>query len=361
MTPIELKQYIYENNKIKEILSKIGCGNILYHENKEYYSCSNAIGGDCNNPAAINIKNNPYLNYINYTRGVSVEDHKDLINLVQYNMSFDFPKALKFIHKLLGLKFSYTKPSTEVEVKKETPVSFFERFHVKTCKCNVLDFHPLDENIIGDFLPCIHIDLFREGIIKSTIKKFGLGYSYRWKRTIFPVRYWSTGELMGYNARTSVENYEEFGIKKYYITPGMRKDINLYGLYENYEEIQKAGLVTVFEAEKSVLKRDSRMDYTAVALQGHSMSDEQVRILLGLGIREIVIALDKDVPDEEVWHMCEKFYRHLKVSYIKDRWNLLGDKDSPADACSKKYKFLFNHRIVYDEEKHKKYLRSLKK
>ena len=33
--------------------------------------------------------------------------------------------------------------------------------------------------------------------------------------------------------------------------------MNLYGLYENYDAIQKAGYVVVFEAEKSVLKRDT--------------------------------------------------------------------------------------------------------
>lgn len=57
-----------------------------------------------------------------------------------------------------------------------------------------------------------------------------------------------------------------------------------------------------------VLKRDSLNDPTGVALEGHFMSDEQVRIILGVGVKEVVIAMDKDVPIEEVWSMCEKFY-----------------------------------------------------
>ena len=219
----------------------------------------------------------------------------------------------------------------------------------------------MSEDILNDFVPYIHIDLFREGIIKRTIKKFGLGYSYRWRRTIFPIRYWLDGTLMGYNARSSIENCSEFGISKYFITPGMRKEINIYGLWENYKDIQKAGYIVIFEAEKSVLKRDSRMDPTGGAIEGHVLSDEQVRIILGIGVEEVIIAMDNDVPIEEVWNMCEKFYGLRKVSYIRDKWKLLGPKDSPADAPNKIYNFLFKWRIPYDESKHREYLKSLKK
>ena len=61
-----------------------------------------------------------------------------------------------------------------------------------------------------------------------------------------------TGELLGYNARTSVENYELFDIPKYFITLGYQKQNNIYGLYENYKSIKEADYVTVFESEKSV-------------------------------------------------------------------------------------------------------------
>ena len=193
-----------------------------------------------------------------------------------------------------------------------------------------------------------------------TARKFGLAYSYRRKRVIIPHRYWMTGELIGINARTTVSNYEELGIRKYYLTEGMNKSINLYGLYENYNEIQKAGYVVVYESEKSVLKRDSLNDPTGVALSGHTLSDEQAAILIGLNV-EIIIALDKDVPIEEVRHVCEKFRNIRNVSYIYDQWDLLEDKQSPADASNKVYNFLFKYRSKYDDEMHKKYLESLEK
>ena len=172
------------------------------------------------------------------------------------------------------------------------------------------------------------------------------------------MKYWLTGELLGFNQRTTVENYEEFNIKKYFITPTYQKHLNIYGLYENYDSIQKAGYVVVAESEKSVLKRDSLGDGTVVALSGKSMSDEQVRILMGLEV-EIVIGLDKDVDVNEVRHLCDKFKNARKVSYIYDSTGILGNKDAPMDASNKDYQFLFNNRIVYDREEQRKYQKSL--
>ena len=88
-------------------------------------------------------------------------------------------------------------------------------------------------------------------------------------------------------------------------------ELNLYGLYENYDSIQKAGYVVVAESEKSVLKRDSFGDGTVVALSGKSISDEQVRILMGLNV-EIIIGLDKDVDVNEIRFMCEKFQKFFR-------------------------------------------------
>ncbi len=80
------------------------------------------------------------------------------------------------------------------------------------------------------------------------------------------------------------------------------------------------------------------------------------------GLQEVVIAVDNDIPLEEIRHMCEKFYHLRKVSYIYDRWGLLKQKKmSPADANNKVYDYLFKHRVVYDESEHKKYLQGLKK
>lgn len=357
MTINELKEYIYNENKIEYILEQLGCHEIKYNAQKEYWSAAHKDG---DNPQGVNIRNNEYLNYRSFSRGVDYEDGKDLISLVEITNKMSFIEAIKYLHKILGLPFEFKKKE-EKPKKKYDPLSIFK----KVLKCsrgiiNVNDIHVLDDKLLDDFIPMLHIDWVKQGITEKTRKKFGLAYSYKHKRVVIPMRYWLTGELLGFNQRTTVENYKEFNIKKYFITPTYPKQLNLYGLYENYDSIQKAGYVVVAESEKSVLKRDSLGDSTVVALSGKSMSDEQVRILIGLNV-EIVIGLDKDVDINEIRHMCNKFKNIRKVSYIHDFMGILGNKDAPMDARNKDYQFLFDNRIVYDKSEQRKYQESLNK
>ena len=357
MTISELKKYIYEQNKIEYILEEIGCHNIRYNNQKEYWSAAQPDG---DNPQGVNIRNNEYLSYRSFSRSIDYEDNKDLISLVETVKSLSFVEAIKYIHNILDLPFEF-KRNEEKPKKKFDPLNVFKRVLKNGRRTvNVDDIHILDDKLLDDYIPMLHIDWLREGVMPWTRKKFGLAYSYKHRRVVIPMRYWLTGELLGFNQRTTVENWEEFNIKKYFITPTYPKLLNLYGLYENYDAIQKAGYVVVYEAEKSVLKRDSLNDPTGVALSGHTISNEQVRILVGLNV-EVIIAFDKDISIEETRHACEKFKNIRKVSYIHDKWDILSPKDSPADATNKDYQFLFNNRVVYDREEQRNYQESLKK
>ena len=97
-----------------------------------------------------------------------------------------------------------------------------------------------------------------------------------------------------------------------------------------------------------------------MAISGKNISEEQVRILIGLNV-EIVLAMDKDVDINEIRFMCEKFKNIRKVSYIYDFIDVLQNKDAPMDARNKDYQFLFENRIVYGEEEQRRYQESLKK
>lgn len=353
MDTISLKKYIFENQKIEYVLEKIGCYNIKYHSKKEFYSCCNYNG---DNPNAVNVKNNEWLDVRNWTREKEFDDNSDIITLVQYNKQFSFLKAVKFLHEIVGLEYKYS-PKPTAKPDRKDPLEIFKKVKSKRT-VNVSDISVLDEELLDDYIPLLYIGWFRQGVMPWTAKKFGLAYSYKRKRVIIPMRYWLTGELLGINSRTTVENYNELGIKKFFITPTYPKNMNLFGLFENHESIIKAGYVVLYEAEKSVLKRDSLCDSTGVALSGHTISDEQVRILMGLNV-EIIVSLDKDIAIEEVRHICEKFYGIRKVSYTCDKYGLIGDKDSIADASNKTHDYLLRNRIKYDVNEHREYLKSL--
>lgn len=363
MTPQDLKEYIYENNKIDFVLNEIGCHHIKLNKSKEYYSCGN-VDGD--NPSCILVYNDKYLDVINYTREEyfrnNVTFRPDIFTLVQYNLSrnnenFDFSDAIKYLHKLFNLPLTFHK--TKEKENKIDPLAVFKKV-IKDTTPYYDEEVEINEIEQIDYIPFIHIDLFKEGITQNTIDEFGLAYSNLNKRNIIPLRYWLNGKLLGYNMRTTVPNYDQFGIKKYFITPTYPKNQNLFGLWENKKYIQEKGYVVVYEAEKSVLKRHSRLDKTGVAISGHSLSDEQARILIGLNV-DIVISLDKDININEIRFMCEKFYGIRNVYYTFDKHDLLNEKDSIADAPMKIYDFIFKYKIKYDEEEHEKYLKSLEK
>lgn len=357
MYTTSLKEYIFNNNKVEFVLDKIGCKSIKYHSSKNFYSATNYNG---DNTGAVNVYNTKYLLIHNWTRESEFNDVSDIISLVQYNKKCSFVDAVKYLHNILGLELTPYKKEEKKE--KLDPLAIFKNVISRhRAIVDVAEIQAIKEEAINDYVPLLYIDWLREGVMPWAAKKFGLAYSYKYHRVVIPIRYWLDGTLVGFNQRTTVENYEELGIRKYFLTASYRKSLNLYGLWENREEIEDKKTVVICESEKSVLKRYSRNDGTCVALQGKKLSDEQRRIIIGLNVNEVIIALDNDVPIEEVRHICEQFYHIRNVSYVKDRWNLLGDKDAPADAENKVYNFLIKHRVKYDESEHQKYLNGLKK
>lgn len=376
MNARQIKQYLFDNNLMYYVLNQIGCNWLKCYcgyGSKNYnfddlqllndkslcssvprpqkITCSNPDGD--NKQAIVLFCDSPYLNIIDCTRNLSKYDDNgngkyDIITLIQHYENISFSDAMILLHNILGLeaKSSYTVPLSN---NSDEEFEDDEDDKIET----------IPESELDKYSDLPYIDWIREGIMGWTWERFGLRYSYKKKRVIIPLRHWETGQLIGINSRTVIKDYKEYGIHKYYITPNYKKRLNLYGLFQNREYIEQAKYIVIVEGEKSVLKRDSRNDKTLVALSGHSISDEQIRIINSLDIDEVIIAVDKDIPIQESRFMCEKFCKYKKVSYIFDKWDILGEKDSPADATNKDYQFLFDNRIPYDESEHAAFVEAM--
>lgn len=352
-----LKSYIYENGKIERVLDELGCHNIRHNEGRGYYA---ATMPDGDNPSGVVVSDNKWLDFRSYSRGIGLDDQQDIINLIQIVLDIGFVDAIKWLHSLFDLEFiPYVK---EVRPPKEHCLQTFR--DIKDARGAVIDaseIREISEEAFDDYTPILHIDWFREGIMPWAADKFELCYSYKHKRMVIPLRYWADGRLLGFNQRTMIDNYKELGVSKYFITPSYRKGVNLYGLWENKDEIEKAKRVVVVESEKSVLKRFSHGDPTCVALQGKTMTYEQVRIIRGLNVNEVIIALDKDVDVNAVRCICDKFYKAVKVSYVRDDFGYMGDKDSPCDCHNWQYEELIDNRVEYGKREHEAYQRFIGK
>lgn len=343
----ELKDYIIENNCIEQILLSLEC-----HGLHEYQSEWRAALPQGNNKTAICVKKDSLSVSI---RSSEENKHGDIFTLVMTLRNISFGKANKYIHKILGLNYSYSKNDKE---EKYDPLAIFKK--IKRQRYMIDKDVPIyDETCMKEYIDLPYIGWIREGVLPFACKRFNIGYSYDRKRIVIPERKWDgdDNEYIGISGRTTIPNYEMFNIPKFLkLSNTYPKGINVYGLNENYQTIQEAGYCVVLEAQKSVLKRYSRKDGTAVAIGNCEFTEEQVRILISLNV-EIIVALDEGIDINLIRKECDKFYPIRKVSYMYDKWGLIekGSKDSPADKPNKIYNFLLKHRVIYDDSERRKF------
>jgi len=354
MTAIDIIQYIIDNNLTNKIIDDLGC-----HDFKEY-----STEYRCGMPKSTN-KTNIAIKKDTLKTKIFQSDSKiirgNIFTLIMTIKDISFADANKYLHKLFGLIYNYKNKKQSLEENKIDPLEIFKKVKRRKNKVNINDIEIFDSTIIEEYEPVLYIDWVKEdGIVEFTRKIFNIGYSYKHKRIIIPIRYWSgeDDDYIGIIGRTTVKNYDLFDIAKYYPLKPYPKSINLYGLQENYKTIQEENMVCIYESEKSVLKRHSRMDGTGVAVGSHNLSDEQVKILIGINC-DIVICYDKDIPLKHIRSECERFYMIRNVYYIYDKHDLLKEKESPADANNKIFNYLLKYKIKYDEKEHKEHLKEI--
>lgn len=350
MNAQELKKYIIKNNYQKNILIYCDCHSIK--KSKNWLRCS--LKSKNNNAIGLNLKSLKIKDFSNS------DLNGDLFSFIMNIKNISFAETIKEIHNLFNLKYEkYNKKVKNIK-KNNDPLSFFKKIRKKSNNnIEIEDLKEYQNNIFDNYIPLLYKD-WAKIITERTRKKFNIGFSPKKERIIIPHTHYEKGYMCGVIGRTVNELYDKLNIAKYYPIIPYKKSNNLYGLYENYAEIQKAGYVTVFEGEKAVLMRHTRLDSTCVSIGCNEISEQQIKILKSLNV-EIVIAFDNDISLYQILKNCEKFYPLYNVSFIKDRWNILDKKDSPADANLKNYKKLFDRRIFYNDKIHKKFIEMKKR
>ena len=355
MTAIEIIQHIIDNNLTNKIIDDLGC-----HDFKEYSTEYRCGMPNSTNKTNIAIKKDTLKTKIFQSDSKIIRGN--IFTLIMTIKDISFADANKYLHKLFGLIYNYKNKKQSLEENKIDPLEIFKKVKRKRNKVNINDIEIFDSEIIEEYEPILYIDWLKEdGITEFTRKRFNIGYSYKQKRIIIPIRYWAGEEddYIGIIGRTTVKNYDLFDIVKYCSIKKFFKTQNLYGLQENYKSIQDAGYCVIAESEKSVLKRHSRLDETVIAVGSHNLSEEQVKIIIGINVN-IIVAYDKDISLKHIRSECEKFYGIRNVYYIYDKWELLKDKESPMDLPNKYYNYLLKYKVKYDEKEHKEHLKETK-
>ena len=225
----------------------------------------------------------------------------------------------------------------------------------------IVELKTYDEKVLKN-LPHPHLPWEKEGITAETCNRYGICYNPKSQAIVIP-HYNEEGKLIGIRERTLIkENAEIYGkYRPAYINNKMYNhplSFALYGLNMNKDNIRKIKKAIVFESEKAVLQYDSYFgpeSNISVACCGSNLITYQLELLLSLKVNEIIIAFDHDFEDikedkakqiiERYKKMYIKYGNIVTISFIWDRNNLTGYKDSPIDCGKEIFISLFKERV----------------
>lgn len=258
----------------------------------------------------------------------------------------------------------------------------FLRLHSYTPKTNEIVLQEYSDKVLRNFDKAIEESWYEEGINdEEVLDKFEILYNYYDGSMIIPHRS-PSGAFVGCIRRSFNEKEVEDG-KKYMpltwgnITYKYPKAWNIYGYYQNKENIKKYEKCIIYEAEKSTLHYGSiykQENNIALSLGGMNISKYQAKLLIDLHCKEITIALDcqyrQDLIDseedtEEVGKAKEEFNLYIKkiikiynmlknytlVSVIMDFKNRLEYRDAPIDKGQEIWEELYSEREIINDER----------
>lgn len=318
MDVVKLQEKIVSRPEhIEQLLETMGFEHI--QDKGEYYSCQN-IGGD--NPHAIAIyKDN--LHYENFSHG----SRGSLLTLVMETKECSFPESIKWVAQELGIKEQY--------IKVTLPFGGFYRDIIKSDSDDVIEMNHYSETELPT-ADSLSYKFLKDGVSLQVQNQLGIRYSHKDDAVLIPI-YDAHHQLVGCKGRNNDPNIDSN--KRWFMYIPYKKSNIVYGLDVNYVSICNKHRAYIFEAEKSVMQCLSFDFHLGVAIGGHSLSKAQIKQLKTLHTKELVVAFDQDLEEEEIIYECKKLkienetYAN-KVFYIYDRTGEYlpkGSKMSPSD------------------------------
>ena len=278
------------------------------------------------------------------------------------NIDYSLPQAIRFITNYYGIVVETEISENQGNLQDWQILNKYDRSSSQEKEEKIVEMKFYDDKIL-QYLPHPRIlNWEKEGITREVMEECGICYDPSYQGIVIP-HYNIDGKLVGIRERTLIKENENNGKYKPAILNYKQYNhplgFNLYNLNNSKENIKKIKKVFVFEGEKSCLLYRSYFGSDAdisVAVCGSNLINYQVQLLLSLGVEEICIAFDKqfqEIGDDE-WKRWTKKLKELnrkysplvQISFLFDKMNLLGYKDSPIDRGPEIFMQLFKERIV---------------
>lgn len=325
-----------------------GCGShkLYYYSNTGLFKCYTDCGGEA-------------FDVFELTRKVMSREHPKQRDDSNWNL----PEAIDYIARKFGYSPNVIADDSELDIQKDLHIlQNYDRIKDINIETQQVELKEYDGSFLKNLPRPIIEPWTAEGISKQVMDMRGICYDPLNMGVVIP-HFDINNRLIGIRERTLIkEQAERYG--KYMpariggVMYNHPLSYNLYNLNFSKDNIRRIKKAIVFESEKSCLKYASYFGQNndiSVAVCGSSFTNYQVWSLIQLGIEEIIIAFDHDFTDlnsdvakreiKNLKNIHKKYGAYVKISFIWDKNNLLGYKDSPIDKTPENFLELFKNRV----------------
>lgn len=265
----------------------------------------------------------------------------NILNWLMIYEKLSFNEAVEKVGKLSGVDIKNLKQCESLKIFKSIR---------RMLSCNqekTADRCFLPESEIEKFSDEVPQEWIDEGITPEAMKVFNVRIDDDSNRIVYPV-YDKEFRLIGFKGRTRYENYKAMGIKKYMNYAKIGTTDFFVGMKEQFHRINELKKVIIFEGIKSVMKAYGWGYNYTIAAETSCLNEEQIKILIQMGIKDVTIAFDSDVDIKKIITSTTMLRKFANVFVITDRRfvknRLLGEKESPVDKGKEIFETLLEER-----------------
>ena len=283
---------------------------------------------------------------------------------IQNNIVFNLNDAIRWIAQKLGISGRLEEDINDEGLKDWKYLANYERIQEIKVNTQEIVLKQYDDVILSRFNYQVKLDPWlQEGINQEVLDYASIGYYAGGDQITIP-HFDINNRFIGLRGRTLCKMEGELYGK--YRPLKVNNELynhplgyNLYGLNWTKENIKTMKKAVLVEGEKSVLKYASYFgieNNICVASCGSSLTSYQVQLLLSLGINELIIAFDKqykkcNTEESNKWakklvQIHNKYKNEILISFLWDKDEILGYKESPLDVDKEKFLYLFKRRII---------------
>lgn len=292
---------------------------------------------------------------------------KDLVSnsqeLVDYELDTILPRAIEYVARYFGFSpidkaDDFNMLTTLADWKK---FESYDRINQINQETQRVELKTYEDTILTNLPRPIIKPWINEGITQEVMTKRNICYDPKNCGIVIP-HYDIDNRLIGIRERTLIKENEVYGKyrpallnKQLYNHP---LSFNLYNLNNSKDNIANIKKAIVWEGEKSPMLYASYFgeeNDISVACCGSSFIQYQAWLLISLGVEEIIIAFDKqfkEIGDDEYKKLVtnlkgihKKYGHFVKISFLFDKWDYIGYKDSPIDRGPDVFMELFKRRV----------------